>query len=383
VGRREGHVRQRSPGSWEVRYRADGRIVTTTIKGSEKDAQRELRRRLHEVDQGTHTDPSRMLLRGWLERWLEIVKSEVEPKSFERYQFTVARHLVPALGRSKITKLRTDDIQAVYSRWSTGGRLDGKAGGLAPRTRRHIHMVLRAALDRAVEAKIIARNPAVFPRKRLPKASRKPPEVWTAEQGKAFLEAIKGDRLYMPVLLALATGCRRGELLAMRWKHIDLERGTVEVVGSLEQTLGRGLRFKGTKSDRGRTITLPEFAIEALRQNKVEQAQTLLLLGIRQTADTLVCCRFDGEAFTPLALSNAFPRLMRQTAKRLEIPVIRFHDLRHSHATALLRSGVPLKVVSERLGHASISITADTYLHVTIDMQADVAAKLDAAWGRS
>jgi integrase len=377
-----GHIRARSPGSWEIRYRAAGKVCTATVKGSRKDAERELRDRLHAVDTGEHADPNKMTIAEWLGRWLTIVQGEVEPKSYERYQFTVARHLVPALGKTRITKLRKDDIEIAYSRWATGGRLDRKAGGLAPRTRRHIHMVLRAALDRAVEAKIITRNPAVFPRKRLPKAPRKPLETWTAEQGKVFLDAIIGDRLYMPTLIALATGRRRGEILSLKWKHIDLERGTVEVVGSLEQTPKRTLRFKGTKSDRGRTITLPDFAIEELRRHRIAQAQTLLMLGIRQTVDTLVCDDGEGGAFTPLSLTNAFIRLVRKRARAHDLPVIKFHGLRHSHAVQLLRAGVPLKIVSERLGHASIAITADTYMHVTTDMQADVAARLDAAWGR-
>jgi integrase len=378
--RRPGHIRQRSPGSWEIRYRADGKICTTTFKGTRGDAERELRRHLREVDEGTHVDPSRVTLAAWLAKWLGIVRGEVEPKSYERYSHTVHRRLVPALGSTLITKLTGMDIQTAYARWSTSGRMDGKEGGLSARSRRHIHMVLRAALDRAVEVKIIARNPAIFPRKRLQRLFKGEPKVpctLTAAQANHLLHTIADDRLFMPVMLALATGMRRSELLALRWSKVDLDRGTVEVVASLEQTLGRGLRFKTPKTDKSRTVTLPAFAVEGLRNHKREQAEELLRLGIRQTTDTLVCGRIDGEPFTPYSLTHAFARFMR-TVK--DIPRVRFHDLRHSHATELLRAGTPLKVVSERLGHSSIKITADTYQHVDISMQVDAAARLDVAF---
>lgn len=178
-----------------------------------------------------------------------------------------------------------------------------------------------------------------------------------------------------PVLLALSTGMRRGEVLAVRWKNVDLECGTLRVMESLEQTKA-GIRFKVPKSGRHRAITLPAYAIEELRRLKRQQAEALLALGIRQTGDTLLCSRADGEAHQPLSLTYEFARFMGRIK---DLPRVRFHDLRHSHATQLLASGVHPKIASERLGHASVGITLDLYSHVTETMQNEAAVRLDSA----
>lgn len=177
------------------------------------------------------------------------------------------------------------------------------------------------------------------------------------------------------MLLALSTGMRRGEVLAVRWKNVDLERGTLRVMESLEQTK-TGIRFKPPKSGRHRVITLPAYAVEDLRGLKRRQAEELLALGVRQTGETLVCARTDGEPHQPLSLTYEFARFMGRIK---DLPRVRFHDLRHSHATQLLASGVHPKIASERLGHASVGITLDLYSHVTDTMQSDAAVKLDSA----
>ena len=177
------------------------------------------------------------------------------------------------------------------------------------------------------------------------------------------------------MLLAFSTGMRRGEVLAVRWKNVDLERGTLRVMESLEQTK-TGIRFKPPKSGRHRVITLPAYAVEDLRRLKRRQAEELLALGVRQTGETLVCARADGEPHQPLSLTYEFARFI---GRMKDLPRVRFHDLRHSHATQLLASGVHPKIASERLGHASVGITLDLYSHVTDTMQSDAAVKLDSA----
>ena len=172
--------------------------------------------------------------------------------------------------------------------------------------------------------------------------------------------------------MALSTGVRRGEILAVRWKNVDLDRGTLRVVESLEQTK-TGIRFKAPKSERHRALTLPAYAVDELHRLKREQAEALLALGVRQTGDTLLCCRTDGEPHQPLSLTYEFARFMRWLK---DLPRVRFHDLRHSHATQLLASGVHPKVASERLGHASIGITLDLYSHVTDTMQSEAPLNL-------
>jgi integrase len=200
--------------------------------------------------------------------------------------------------------------------------------------------------------------------------------ILTMEQSARLLEGIEHTRVYGPVLLALATGMRRGEVLALRWKNVDLDRATLRVMESLEQTRA-GLRFKAPKTERTRAITLPAFAVENLRRLKRSQAEELLMLGIRQSGETLVCARADGFPLQPRSLTHQFTYLV---SRAKDLPRVRFHDLRHSHATQLLLAGVHPKVAQERLGHSTITTTLDLYSHVTDTMQSDAAARIDAAF---
>ena len=192
-----GHIRERSPGSWELRYTlgtdpATGkrRIATATVRGKRRDAEKELRRLLRTLDTGEHVDPTRMTVREWLKAWLETVRAEVAPKTHERYAEIAEHFLALELGALPITKLAPAHIQMAYGKWALGGRRDGKSGGLSPQTRRHIHRVLRAALSRALEQQVIASNPADAFKKRLPKVERREMKTLTAEQSAHLLEAI-------------------------------------------------------------------------------------------------------------------------------------------------------------------------------------------------
>lgn len=308
--------------------------------------------------------------------WLDSARQEVAPRTAERYGEIVANYLIPALGNLQLAKVAPIHLQDAYNALATGGRRDGKPGGLSPRTRRHIHRILSSALARAVEQQLIARNPCDAFKKRLPKVERRELTTLTAEQSARLLDAIRSNRVYWPVLLALATGMRRGEILALRWRNVDLDQGTIRVVESLEQTKA-GMRFKAPKTEKTRAITLPTFAVEELRRFRHDQAERLLKLGIRQSGDCLVCGREDGEPMLPTSLTHEFAKV---SGRVKDAPRVRFHDLRHSHATQLLLAGVHPKVAQERLGHASITSTLDLYSHVTATMQEDAAAKLDTAF---
>jgi integrase len=374
-----GHIRQRSRGSWELRYSlgtdpgtGKRRMGTATVKGDRRAAEKELRRLLRTLDDGSHVDPTRMTVRQWLVAWLAAVREEVSPKTHERYSEITENFLVPALGNLPVAKLAPSHIQQIYNEWATGGRRDGKAGGLSPRTRRHMHRILNSALARAVEQQVLARNPADAFKRRLPKVERREMTILSADQSARLLAAIKHTRTYWPVLLALSTGMRRGEVFALRWKNVDLER----VMESLEQTKV-SIRFKAPKTDKTRAITLPAFAVDELRRLKRQQAEELLMLGIRQSGETLVCPRADGLPLQPQSLTHQFTRLISRMS---DLPRVRFHDLRHSHATQVLLAGVHPKIAQERLGHATITTTLDLYSHVTETMQGDAAERLDAVF---
>jgi hypothetical protein len=187
--RPSGHIRERSPGSWELRYSlgtdpATGkrRVATKTVRGTRKTAEQELRRALNAIEEGEHLEPNRITLRAWFARWLETVQHEVSPKTHERYSEIVNNFLSPALGGLLLTKLNPTHIQEAYNGWAVSGRRDGKTGGLSPLTRRYFHVVLRSALNRAIEQQLTVRNPADVFRKRLPKVERREMVTLSTEQ---------------------------------------------------------------------------------------------------------------------------------------------------------------------------------------------------------
>jgi len=199
-------------------------------------------------------------------------------------------------------------------------------------------------------------------------------QAFDESQTATLLGAVDGHRLYAPVLLAVTTGMRRGEILGLRWKDVDLQAATLAVRQSL-QTTREGLSFKAPKTKKGRrSISLGPTAIDGLRRHRAGQAKVRLALGAAYQDNDLVCARPDGAPTDPGEVSKGFAALVRQ----IGLPPIRFHDLRHTHATALMRAGVPPKVVSERLGHSSVGITLNTYSHVMPGMQEDAAQKVDA-----
>jgi integrase len=236
----------------------------------------------------------------------------------------------------------------------------------------HMHRVLREALQQAVRWRLLDNNPAdaVKP----PKVERKQLDTYDIQQTAELLERLRGNHMFVPTVLAGLCGLRRGEIAALQWKHVDLERRQIAVVQSAEQTRA-GVRYKPPKSGRSRTVAMSEMMTAELRAHRLEQAQNLLSLGIRISDDTFVVAQADGRAIQPNSLSHEWVRQIGKTG----LPRIRYHDLRHAHATHLLSSGVHPKVASERLGHSKVGITLDLYSHVLPGMQEDAAARVDAA----
>jgi integrase len=378
-----GHVRQRSPGAWEIRYAlgtdpATGKrkIATATVRGGKKDAERELRKRLVAADKGDRVDPTKMTAGEWFDRWLSIAKPEISPVTFEHYQRFVDGYLKPRFGNIGLAKLTRADVQQLFSDIAEGGRADGKPGPLAANTRKQLFRVLNICLNRAVDLDLIAANPAHVMRRRMPKAEPADFAVLTDEQSTGLLNAARGSALFAPILLALSTGCRRGEAAALTWRNVDFDRGTVTFSVAAKQ-IGNEIITGRTKSGKSRVVTLGQNAIEELRAWRASQAEQLLRLGVRQTADTLVCTRADGSRVRPNAITIDFWRL----ARRLGLGV-HYHSLRHGHATALLIAGVHPKVAQERLGHHSVAFTLDRYSHTIERLHDDAAAKIDGIFAR-
>src|SRR5262245_11696186 len=371
----KGHIRERSPGHWaiviDVRDPEGGKRKQRwySFKGAKRQAQIECARLISEIQKGTAVEPSRMTVAAFLERWIEHMQGQVSPRSHERYAELARKNLVPLLGALALTKLQPAHISQAYAKALASGRRDG-AGGLSARTVTHMHRVLREALQQGVRWQLLARNPAdaVKP----PKVERQQMSVLDTDATAELIEAARETSLFMPIMLGVRCGLRRGEVVALRWRNVDLERGQISVVASAEQT-DRGVREKESKSGKGRTIVLSTTEIEELRSHRVRQAQGLLALGVRLTDDHHVVAREDGQALQPRSLTHAFVNFARRHGFQ-----IRLHDLRHSHATHMLASGVHPKIAQEWLGHSSVGITLDLYSHVLPGMQAEAVNRVDA-----
>lgn len=373
----KGYIRKRGKSSYEIRIdaghdeRGGRRVVYRNVKGTKRDAERELAAMAHAIETGAHAEPSKLTVKAYLERWRDYMKARVAARTHERYAEIIDDRLIPAIGHHLLGKLRPLDVQGAYTAWMANGRVDGK-GGLSARTALHHHRVLREALQHAVRWQLVPRNvaDAVDP----PRPARVEMRALTEADSAKLLAAAHGSRLYAPIAVALTTGLRRGELLGLRWSDVDLDGATLSVQQTLEQTRS-GISFKAPKTAKSRRkIALPSVTVDVLRSHRAEQAKIRLAIGPAYGNRDLVFAKLTGEPMDPHYLTDG----VRTLTQGLELPRTRLHDLRHTHASQLLRANVHPKVVSERLGHAAIGITLDTYSHVLPGMQEEAAAKVDS-----
>ncbi len=371
-----GGIRERQPSVWELKYDIGTDPITgkrrtryKTFHGKRQAAQAELRRLINLVDEGEHFDLTTLSVSAHLKTWSDHMVKHWSPKTAERNLQIIRNNLKPALGHIKLKTLSTHQIDHAWTELLENGRADGK-GGLSAQTIKHCHRLLSQSLKQAVKWKFIRSNPAEDAK--LPTIQKKESKTLTPDQTIDLLEALKGHQYYTPVLVAVMTGLRRGEVLALRWKRIDLDTGAISVTESLEQT-ANGLRYKAPKNGKTRPVAISKLLAEELRAFKLKQAEALLKHGIRQSDEALLCAQANGKELNPEDLSRRFPELL----VRLGLPRITFHELRHTHATQLLKSGVHMKVMSERLGHSGIGITMNLYSHVLDGMQQDAVNLLD------
>jgi len=375
-----GHIRQRSKGAWSIvidvgREPGTGkrRQQWYTVRGTKKDAERELREKLRSLERGAYVKPQRISLGEYLKHWVEsYAVMHTSPRTAEGYQAIVNRYLVPALGGIPLCELQPQHLEKYYGDALAHGRLDGK-GGLSTRTVLHQHRVLSQALSHAVKQGVLARNVAqavVAPR---PGRS----QMGTLSSGDVprFLDAARRTPYYILFYTALYTGMRRGELLGLRWCDIDLGKASISVVQTLYRLSGGKFVIKEPKSPHSRRmVALSPSVAELLRRHYTEQETQRILLGKTLGRDDLVFAHPDGSPLDPSTVTHAFGDLIKRTG----LPHVRFHDLRHTHATLMLKGGVHPKIVSERLGHANIGITLDTYSHVVPGLQEAAALRFDA-----
>jgi integrase len=323
----------------------------------------------------------------WLDQWLP--GQLLAPSTRASYAKNIRLHLKPKLGGIQLARLTGTKISALYRELERTGRQDHRAGaGLSARTVRYIHTILKAALQEAVTQGLLPSNPADKARPPSAKEAR-PPEMvcWNAEQQSAFLGWV--DQRDYPDAVAwrmLAyTGMRRGECLALRWRDLDLDTSRLSVrrsVGVVKtKGMGEQLIEGPTKSTKPRVVDLDPQTVAALRSWRVARAGLDLRLA---REDALIFGGIEGNHQHPDRFYRRFQGALSTCRRQLgedALPRITVHDLRHTHATILLAAGVPVKVVSERLGHASVTITMQIYQHVLPGMQAAAAAQFAALVG--
>lgn len=377
-----GTITQRSAGSWTIQVSGGfddaGKRVrfTRTVHGSRRTAEKALTKLLHEVDTGTAVVDGSTPLGAYLTgRWLPHMRTQVRPKTWTSYEGAVRVHIIPRIGRVKLAKLRPTHVQRVLDEMT--------AAGAAPATVHKAYQVLSSALRQAVRWQVLVTNPAAGIRP--PKVERAALSVPSAQQVRALLESSAGTPFELPLLLAATTGMRRGEVLGLRWRSVNLDKRDangcptpdLEVTATLQRVSGT-TSFVPPKTDRSRRkISLPPITLDALKRHKKAQAERRLLLGAAWRDLDLVVDRGDGEHMDPDVLSAGFVRAA--TAAGLE--GARLHDLRHSFATTLLAAGVNVKVVSEALGHSKTAFTMDVYAHVLPTMGEQAAAAIQTALG--
>ena len=377
-----GSIRQCSPGSWritiELERGPDGkrRQKSVTVRGTKKEADRELTRLVQEAQAGTYRTASKMTVAEYLEYWLKnYAETNVAEKTLEGYAETIHRYIVPALGTVRLDKLQPAHIQAYYTRALRSGRIK-REGGLSARTVLHQHRLLRQALKHAVDWQFIGRNPADATKP--PRPEEKDTAFLNPEQLVVLLDAAQATPLYIPILIACATGMRRGEVLGLRWQDVDLEHCALRICNSLVRlatcSVMKAPKTKGSKHD----VTLPSGLVDALKIHKAQQDQVRADLRSAYKNHDLVVPQLDGRPRSPNGFTKAFVDLI----EKLDLPRVTFHGLRHSHATMLLVERVPIKVVSERLGHSTTQITSDIYQHVLPSMEREAADRTqDALFG--
>ncbi len=379
---RRGSVKQAANGSWYfvVDIGEAGERKQTKRRGfpTKRGAQAELTRILSSLEQQSYVAPKRQTLAAFLtETWLPAIEHTIKPSTFESYRRNIRLHVAGRpIGRRQLQQLEPADLNALYALLLRG---DDEHRPLSARSVAYIATILHRAFRDAVRWQALVRNPVEVSDP--PRPSAKPEmRTWRAHELAAFLAGTSEDRLSGAWWLLATTGMRRGEVLGLRWSDVDLDAGSLRITRTLittdVQRKGEpGMAWGTPKTAKGRrTVALDPATVSALRQHRARQLEERLALGAGYTDEDLVVCLVDGRPLHPKTLSYYFERETR----RLGLPPIRLHDLRHTHATLALQAGVHPRVVQERLGHANVSITLDTYSHVDLDMQAAAAARVAA-----
>lgn len=328
-------------------------------------------RLVNDLHTGSYVTPDRMTFSEWVrESWLPTIESQVKPSTFDSYRRNMELHVLPAIGARSLQQVTASMLNGLYGRLMAGS--EGRGRPLSAKTVRYIHTIAHKALSDAVDAGIVPTN--VAERAKPPRPDRRSSteiQCWEAAELARFLEHARGARLAPAWRLAAMTGMRRGEVLGLRWSDIDLDGARLSVRQAVV-SVAYTVLHSTPKSHQTRVIDLDPETVRQLRAHYAAQQHERAQWGSDYRDKDLVVARENGVPVHPDSLSQAFERLVRNAGLRR----IRLHDLRHTHATLAVKAGVPVKVISERLGHESPAFTLKQYAHVMPGMQAEAAAKI-------
>lgn len=370
-------------GQWSFRVDIagdDGKRKQLHRRGfrTKSDAQNELTKLLGEVQRGSFVRPAKTTVAAYLRDWLDTLPAAGRrPSTIDSYRSNVERNVVPHIGSVELQALTALQLDQVYSVLL--------ARGLSMRTVRYVHTIVGKALADAERKGIVARNVARLATPPAASATRAPEmKYWTPDELRTFLASIEAHHHYPMFRLASMSGMRRGELCGLRWRDVDLDARTVSVRRSITSVQSKPIEGPVKTKRSRRVIDIDPATIGTLKAWRKTQLEQRMLMGAGWTDTGLVFTDPIGRGWNPDSITQAFDRLVTPSKKatKAEIdgrpPRIRLHDLRHTHATHLLAAGVNIKVVSERLGHASVAFTLDCYAHVMPGQQADAAAAVAA-----
>lgn len=368
-----GHIKKRGE-NWSVIVELPKDTITGkrkqkwfTVKGNKKDAEKFLTEKLIELDTGLLIDTKKMKYSEYLDYWLkEICIKNLKSTTLDGYKHNIENHIKPIIGNIYLDKLTPLHLQNLYSNRLESGRLK-KEGGLSKKSVLTIHRIIHRSLEQAVKWQLIPRNIAdsVEP----PKPQKYKASFLNEKDINKLIDISKDTKLYIPILIAIYTGMRRGEILGLKWENVDFEKGIIEIKQALYSTKN-GLEFTTPKTETSnRNICIPDFLINELKKYRIKQNKNKLKYGNLYVDTGVVCSLENGDVINPKNFSRDFHKLLENN----NLPLIRFHDLRHTHASLLVKLGVQPKIISNRLGHSNIAITMDLYSHVYIESDKSVA----------
>lgn len=360
-----GHIKKRAKNSWSVViYLGNRNYKWYTVQGKKKEAEEFLTKKLQEINSGTYIDNHNMTVEEYMNYWYEeFCMKELSPTTYESYRRNLDKYILREFGKLKLEDLSPLHLQTFYNKCM---KLD-----LSKKTILYLHRIIHSALNKAVMWQLLSKN--VADNVKPPRPEKYKANVLTLKQLNKLITVVKSTYIYIPIAIAIATGMGRGEILGLTWKNVDLKKKKINVSQAIYPTK-EGLKVLPPKTENSlREITIPKRLAKILKKHKKSQNKNKKLLGKDYIVSDYVCTLENGKLISPSSLNHKFKDILEEN----NLPSVRIHDLRHTHASLLLSKGTSAKAISARLGHSTIQITMDLYTHLFDSINKQVASKVN------